>query len=326
MKRREFIAGLGSAAAWPVVAHAQQATMPVIGYLGTTSPEAQAQRLALFRRGLSETGYIEGKNVAIEYRWGGGQRDRYRPLADDLVRRKVDLIVADGGALGAIAVKAATATIPILFAIGGDPVRVGLVVSLSRPEGNLTGIQISRPRWRQSNSGCCAKWCPSPKRSACSWTLLRQMLSARSAACSQSRALSELSLQWPGPAPNMRSTWVSPCLSNNELTRSISVLAHSFSSHATQIIAIADRYRVPVIYTGRRAVDAGGLASYSANTDNEQRQLGTYAGRILKGEKPADLPVLRPTKFEFVINLKTAKALGLTIPETLLATADEVIQ
>jgi putative tryptophan/tyrosine transport system substrate-binding protein len=140
MQRREFIAGLGSTAAWPLVARAQQATMPVIGYLGTTSPEAQAQRLALFRRGLSETGYIEGKNVAIEYRWGGGQRDRYRPLADDLVRRKVDLIVANGGALGAIAAKAATATIPILFAIGGDPVRVGLVASLSRPEGNLTGI------------------------------------------------------------------------------------------------------------------------------------------------------------------------------------------
>jgi putative tryptophan/tyrosine transport system substrate-binding protein len=326
MRRREFIAGLGSAATWPVAARAQQAAVPVIGYLGTTSPKAQARRLGLFRRGLSETGYIEGKNVATEYRWGGGQRDRYRPLAEDLVGRKVDLIVASGGALGAIAAKAATSTIPIVFAIGGDPVRVGLVASLRRPGGNLTGITNFAAQMETKQFGLLRELVPKAKTIG--------MLMDPFAADTERQIIS---MQPVARALGVELA-VARASTEHEIGMGFTMLVEqridalyigpgpSLGSHATQIIALADRYKVPVIYTIRGAVDAGGLVSHSANTDEEERQLGIYAGRILKGEKPADLPVIQPTKFELVINLKTAKALGLTIPETLLATADEVIQ
>jgi putative tryptophan/tyrosine transport system substrate-binding protein len=275
---------------------------------------------------LSETGYIEGKNVAIEYRWGGGQRDRYRPLAEDLVGRKVDLIVASGGALGAIAAKAATSTIPIVFAIGGDPVRVGLVASLRRPGGNLTGITNFAAQMETKQFGLLRELVPKAKTIG--------MLMDPFAADTERQIIS---MQPVARALGVELA-VARASTEHEIDMGFTMLVEqridalyigpgpSLGSHATQIIALADRYKVPVIYTIRGAVDAGGLVSYSANTDEEERQLGIYAGRILKGEKPADLPVIQPTKFELVINLKTAKALGLTIPETLLATADEVIQ
>jgi putative ABC transport system substrate-binding protein len=300
--------------------------MPIIGFLGTTSPEAMAPRLTMFRQGLSETGYTEGKNVAIEYRWGGGQRDRYRPLADDLVRRKVDLIVAEGGALGAIAAKAATSTIPIIFAIGGDPVRLGLVASLNKPAGNATGITNLAAQMETKQFG-----------------LLRELVpKATTIGMLMDPFAADVERQITSMQPIARAVGielpVARASTEHEINMGFTVLVKRgidalyigpgpfLSSHATQIISLADRYRVPAIYTGRAAATAGGLVSYSANTDNENHQLGVYAGRVLKGEKPADLPVLQPTKFELVINLKTAKTLGLIIPETLLATADEVIQ
>ena len=324
MRRREFIAGLGSAAAWPVVARGQQPAMAIIGFLGTTSPEAMAQRLAMFRRVLSETGYVEGRNVAIEYRWGGGQRDRYRPLAEDLVRRKVDLIVAIGGALGALAAKAATSTIPIIFAIGGDPIRLGLVASLSKPGGNATGITNFAAQMETKQFALLRELVPKAKTIG--------MLVDPFAAEAERQIMS---VQQVARAVGIELP-VARASTEHEINMSFAMLVGIdalyigpgpfLSSHATQIISLADRYRIPAIYTGHEAATAGGLASYSANMDNEEHQLGIYAGRILKGEKPADLPVLQPTKFELVINLKTAKALGLTVPETLLAIADEVIQ
>jgi putative ABC transport system substrate-binding protein len=275
MRRREFITLLGGAAAgWPLAARAQQAAMPVIGFLNSTSAAPYVPFVESFRRGLGETGFIEGQNVAIEFRWAEGHYDRLPALAADLVRRRVAVIVATGGPGPGQAAKAATATIPIVFNSGSDPVREGLVASFNRPGGNATGVNVLLSAMEGKRLG-----------------LLREMVAA------ELRAGALL----VGADPFL-------------FTR------------REHLLGLASRYSIPAIYELREYAAAGGLMSYGVNLAEAYRLVGVYTGRILKGEKPADLPVQQLTKFEFVINLKTAKVLGIEIPARLLSFVDEVIE
>jgi putative tryptophan/tyrosine transport system substrate-binding protein len=325
--RRQLITLLGgAAAAWPLAARAQQAAMPVIGLLHPGSPEANARFVAGFRKGLGETGHVEGRNVSIEYRWGHGESTRLPELAADLVRRAVSVIVTPGGVAAALAAKAETATIPIVFVIGVDPVQADLVVSLNRPGGNVTGIT-------SMNSGLAAK----------QLGLLRQLLQrdARLAVLVNSSnpqirfALADVQAAAAAMGHPLDIVTVT---TNREITpafkeavqkRADAVLISPdplFSSRPVQLATLAARHAMPAIYALREFAEAGGLISYGSNFTDMFRQAGTYVGRILKGEKPTDLPILQATKFELVINLQTAEALGLDVPATLLALADEVIE
>jgi putative ABC transport system substrate-binding protein len=325
IKRRQFIVGLGSAATWPVVARAQQAAMPVIGLLDSRSPETEREGVPAFQQGLAGIGYVEGRNVIVEYRWADNHDDRLSALAADLVRRRVAVIVALGTTT-ALAAKAATQTIPIVFRVGVDPVEIGLVASFNRPAGNLTGIaNLSGPIVS--------------KRLA----LLRELIPAATIAtlvnsANPSFAQNETrDLQAAAGVLGVRILVLNGG-SASDIAGAFATLHEQqagallisadawFFSARDQITSLAARYAIPTMFSDRASVAAGGLLSYGINFPDVTRQVGLYAGRILKGEKPSDLPVVQPTKFEFVINLKTAKALGLTIPETLLATADEVIQ
>jgi putative ABC transport system substrate-binding protein len=318
VKRRTFIAGLGSAAAWPVVARAQQQAMPVMALLRTGAADSDAGYVAAFRKGLSETGYFEGQNVAVEYHWAENQLDRLPALAADLVRRRVAVIVTSG--FGAtLAAKAATATIPIVFATGADPVASGLVATLNRPGANVTGVATL-----QAELG--------PKR----LQLLRELIPNAT----------RFGVLVEPAAPGVQSTIADLQAAARTLGLQLVVvnastdsdLETAFASFSQQrvgavlvstnlrLAVLAARHALPAMYLVREFALAGGLMSYGGSQGYIFHQVGIYAGRILKGEKPADLPVERVTKLELVINLKTAKALGLTIPETLLATADEVIQ
>jgi putative ABC transport system substrate-binding protein len=326
MRRREFIAGLGSAAAWPVVSRAQQAAVPVIGYLSAQSADDDYKYHTVpFLQGLKETGYVEGQNVAIEYRWAENQIDRLPALAADLVRRRVAVIVASGGT-AAVPAKAATTTIPIVFYTGTDPVALGLVVSLSRPGANLTGGAILVAELAPKRLQLLHELLPNadlfgvlvdpasvstkfyiPDLKAAAHTLGLQLIFANASTDNDlETAFATFSQQRIG-----------------------AVLVGSspfFNQRTVQLAALAARHALPAIYTYREYALDGGLISYGGSLDYVMHQAGNYAGRILKGDKPADLPVQQITKIGLVINLKTAKALGLTIPETLLATADEVIQ
>jgi putative ABC transport system substrate-binding protein len=327
MRRRDFIAGFGAAAAWPMAASAQQSAMPVIGFLASSSPDVYRNNyLRAFRQGLSETGYVEGQNVAIEYSWAYNQYDRLPALAEELVRRRVAVIVANG-VYPARAAKAATATIPIVFQLGIDPVAIGLVASLNRPGGNVTGstnITVSLVTKRLQLVG---QLLP-----AVSDIAVLVNPANRFATEAQSR-----DLQGAAQTLGLQLRFLNASTAN-ELDTAFRTLVHErvgtllltdepfFNTRVDQIVALAAQHAVPVIYTFREFTMAGGLISYASNISDSYRQIGIYTGRIFKGEKPADLPVLQPTKFELIINLKTAKALGLTIPETLLATADQVIE
>jgi putative ABC transport system substrate-binding protein len=325
MKRRTFIAGLGSAAAWPVVGRAQQPAVPVVGFLSPQSADDEYKiRVVPFLQALKETGYVEGHNVAVEYRWAENQFDRLPVLAADLVRRRVAVILA-AGTPAALAAKAATTTIPIVFGSGGDPVAVGLVASLNRPGGNVTGHTILNAEL-------------GPKR----LQLLRELMpkAARFGVLADPAAANQslvADLQMAARTLGLQ-LFVANARTDSDLEPAFATLSEQrvgavlvgpstfYNRRTEQLAALAARHALPAIYPVREYALAGGLISYGSSAGYVYDQAGIYAGRILKGEKPADLPVQQITKIELVINLKTAKALGLTIPETLLATADEVIQ
>ena len=325
MNKREFIKLLGgAAAAWPRAAHAQQPPMPVIGFLHSTSADAWAPFVAAFRVGLKEAGYIEGRDILIEYRWGEDQPDRLPDLAADLVSRRVALIVSNTE--GSLAAKAATATIPIVFTVGGDPVKLGLVTSLNRPGQNITGVNWFSTELMAKHLEILRELVPHASVIGC--LVIRSFPGVTD-------QLVEIERVAQNTGKRLR---ILNASTRHEINTSFRTLANEqvgailvgpgpfFTAHRDQIIALAESYTIPSIYTERVWPKAGGLMSYSSSATDAYRRAGVYAGRILKGEAPANLPVDRSTKFELVINLETAKILGLTIPPMLFARADEVIE
>jgi putative tryptophan/tyrosine transport system substrate-binding protein len=326
MKRRRFIALLGGAVAWPLAARAQQA-MPVIGFIHLTSLEQTANYLAAFRRGLGDTGYVEGRTVAIEYRWGQGRNDRLSTLVDELVRRQVSVLVTMESTNAALAAKAATKTIPIVFMQGADPVRIGLVSSLNRPDGNLTGINLFLAEVAGKRLQVLLEAVPSAK----SIAYLRNPSNPIYAE-SETREVEDAArsigvrLLWANAS---RLDEIETAFTNfvQQPVDAVFVSADGFFlTNSNHIVALAARYAVPAIYGWRQAVALGGLMSYGTNFPDAWRQAGVYTGRLLKGERPADLPVQQVTKIELIINLRTAKTLALTVPLALSGRADELIE
>jgi len=327
MRRREFITLLGGVAvAWPLPARAQQAAMPVIGFLHPGSPEANAKWVTGFRKGLAEAGYVEGRNVAIEYRWAHGESGRLPELAADLVSRPVAVIVTPGSIAAALVAKAATTTIPIVFGIGGDPVQAGLVASLHQPGGNVTGVNTMNVGLLGKQLGLLHQLLPGAARfavlvSPSNPQIQSTIAEAHAAGAAMGRQLEILSARTTrdfGPA------------FNSAVQKRAEALLISpdplFTNRLVQLATLATRHAMPTIYTLREFAEVGGLMSYGSDLSELFRQGGVYTGRILKGEKPGDLSILHATKFELVINLPTAEAFGLEIPATLLALADKVIE
>jgi putative ABC transport system substrate-binding protein len=323
--RRQFTLLGGAAAAWPLAAHAQQSAMPVVGYFSARSPESDVPMLAAFRKGLGEMGFAEDKNVAIEFRWGRGDYNNLAALADDLVQQQVAVIVTSGGEATAQAAKAATANIPIVFVVGDDPVQSGLVASFNRPGGNLTGTSNLLREIGAKQLGLLRELVP--RAAAIAVLENPKELTAASQRADLQEAARVLGVQLVvidvSVDDDIDAAFAGPIAQADAL---IVAAAPFFVTRADKIVALAARHRKPAMYHRREFSQVGGLVSYGASTSEAYRQLGMYTGRVLKGEKPADLPVQQSTKFELVINLKTAKALGLTIPPTLLARADEVIE
>ena len=328
MRRRDFITVLGgTAVTWPLAARAQQPAMPVIGFLGSASPDEYARRLHAFRQGLKEAGYVEGQNVAIDYRWAEDQYNRLPVLAAELVQRQVTVIVAGGGTPSAMAAKAATATIPIVFAVAVDPVKIGLVASLSRPGGNLTGVTNLNVE-------------VGPKR----LELLRELLPTATGVAvlvnPTSPSITEQYLKTLQPVARALGLQLHVLNASTDpefdtvfatmvqLRAGALVIGTDvfFNTRSERLAALSLRHSVPAIYQYRPFVAAGGLMSYGSDENEYYRLVGIYAGKILNGEKPADLPVVQSTKVELIINLRTAKALGLTVPQPLIGRADEVIE
>ena len=328
MRRREAIAMLGSAAfAWPLTSRAQQQTMPVIGFFHLTSLELTRENLAAFRRGLGDTGFIEDTNVAIEYRWAHGNNDQLPTLAAELVRRQVSVIVILESTQGALAAKTATQTIPIVFMQAADPVQIGLVDSLNRPGRNLTGINLMWAEVAGKRFELLLQLVPAATSIAYLRNPTNPVFAESEAreleAAARAHAVRLLIVNASGPGEFDRA------FADIVQQRADALVVSSAVSLLTdpdQIVGLAARHAVPAIYAWRPSVAVGGLMSYATNLADAWRQAGVYTGRILKGEKPADLPVLQPTKFELVINLKTAKALGLAVPVALQVAADEVIE
>ncbi|HEY8873771.1 MAG TPA: ABC transporter substrate-binding protein [Stellaceae bacterium] len=327
MRRRQLMLLLGGAAITsPLSARAQQKAMPVVGFFSTGAADLPAAYLAAFRQGLGETGYVEGQNVAIEYRWAEDHYDRLPALVADLVSRNVDLILSWGGLVGALAAKRATTTIPIVFTNVGDPIGGGLVASLARPGGNITGFSILTSELTAKRLELLSELVPQARVIA----LL----------VNPSNPLTERVVEDAQRAARARGVQldVLRASTDSEIDAAFAALVQQpagalvvagdslLFSRRDKLVGLASRHAVPTIYTSREAALAGGLISYGTNYKNDLREAGIYAGRIFKGEKPADLPVQAPTKFELVINLKTAKALGLAVPQALLARADEVIE
>ena len=324
MKRRELLLVAAGVMSTPRMLRAQQKPIPVVGYLNGTSLAANAELLAAFRKGLSEAGYDEGRNLAIEYRYAEFHYDRLGALAADLVGRKVDVIAACGGAGEALAAQTATSTIPIVFTVGADPVETGLVASLARPGGNLTGAAILNVELEQKRVELISELVPqarvigyliNPNNSA----IGPNIASTREAAGVRGLRLEILKASTDGEINAIFATLV-------QRVDALLVGDPLFNSRREQIVALAAHYRVPTIYIWRKYVADGGLISYGVTFTAAYHLAGDYVGRILKGAKPADLPVQQPTTFELVVNLKTAKALGLTVPPAILARADEVIE
>ena len=326
MKRRDFITVLGGAAvAWPLVAHGQQAATPVVGFLNASSPDGY--RLRAFHQGLKDAGFVEGENVAIEYRWADNQLDRLPTLAAELIRRQVNVIAAGGGLLSAEAAKAETRTIPILFLVAQDPVQLGLVASLNRPGGNLTGINILAAELAAKRLELLRELLPGairiaalvdPANARTTESTLKELQAAVRVMgmqlevinASTSRELDAAFVTFVSKRPDALFVGISPFL----------------LSRRVQLAQLAARHAVPAIYQDREHAEVGGLMSYGASIGDAYRQIGLYTGRILKGAKPAELPVVQSSKFDLVINHSTARMLGLTVPDKLIATADEVIE
>ena len=328
MKRRDFITLVGgTAAAWPLAVRAQQTAMPVIGFLHLTSLDLTRENLASFREGLDETGYIEGKNVAIEYRWAQGQNDQLPALAAELARDQVSVIVVLESTQGALAAKAATKTIPIVFMQAADPVRIGLVDSLNQPGRNLTGINLMWAEVAGKRLELLLELVPAAKSIAYLGNPSNPVFAEsetrelQSAARAHGLRLTIVNASRPSEFEVAFADVVQQRADALVVSSAVSLL-----TDPDQIVALAARNALPAIYAWRPSVAVGGLMSYATSLPNAWRQAGFYTGRILKGEKPADLPVLQPTKFELLINLKTAKALRLTVPQTLQVAADEVIE
>jgi putative ABC transport system substrate-binding protein len=325
MRRREFIAGLGGAAAWPLAATGQQPAMPVVGFLNSGSPGGYAPMVAAFRQGLKETGYIEGRNVAVEYRWAEGRFDRVPAIAVELMRRQVAVIVANTP--GVIAVKAATTTMPIVFTTATDPVKIGLVASLSRPGANVTGVTQLHEVVAPKRLELAHQLVPMA-------TIIPVLVNPTDLSSSETQlkdlqaAARVLGVQLHVLHASTERDFDSVFATLVQLRAGALVISTDafFTARSEQLAALALRHAVPAIFQDHEFAAAGGLMSYGGSTPDIYRIAGTYTGRILKGERPSELPVQQATKFELVINLKTAKVLGLTIPETLLATANEVIE
>ena len=327
MRRRDFITLLGGATVgWPLATLAQQSTIPVVGFVHGGSSETSARNVAAFRKGLGETGYVEGQNVALEYHWLGGQFDRLPSLMADLVRRRVAVIATPGGNLASLAAKAATATIPIVFGVGEDPVKLGLVASLARPGGNATGINFFVQEILSKRLGLMHELVPkavrigvlvNPANTPIAEATLREVPEAARSIGLQIQVLNATSREIEAAFA---------ALVRDRVDAAFIAADAFFVSRRVQFATLATHYGIPAAYGTRDMVEAGGLMSYATDSADMFRQVGVYTGQILKGAKPADLPVLQSTKFEFVINLQTARALGVEVPDTLLARADEVIE
>ena len=326
MKRREFITLLGGAAAWPLSVHAQQPAMPVIGFLHSTSAGPNARTVAAFREGLKSVGYVESENVVIEFRWAEGHYDRLPALAADLVRRHVAVIAALGGQASALAAKAATSTVPVVFDTGEDPVKLGLVASFNRPGGNATGVSMLTNEIEAKRLGLLHELIP---------TALTIAVIVNPDTPGNDVQLNDV--QTAAPALGLKlhilkarsELEIDAAFTSFIQLRPDALLVTSsafFNSRRDRIVQLATRQAIPAMYEHRLYTMAGGLISYGIDLGDVYRQAGVYTGQILNGAKPADLPVVQPTKFELVINLKTAKSLGLTVPPMLLARADEVIE
>jgi putative ABC transport system substrate-binding protein len=325
-RRREFIGLLGFATAWPVATRAQQSAKPVVGFLNSGSPDTFAHLVTAFRQGLKDAGYIEGQNVAIEYRWAEGRYDQLPVLAADLVKRQVSVIAATGGEQSAVAAKAATMSIPIVFIAGGDPVTQGLVSSLNRPGANLTGVFFLTGAIESKRLGLLRELVPNT-------AIIGVLLNPNSPAAElelrdipdAARAIGQrIVILEAGNERDIEAAFAS--LVQRQIGALLVASDPFFSNRRDQIVALATQYSLPTIYFSREFAAAGGLMSYGANLADAFRQAGIYTGRILKGEKPADLPIMQPTKFELVVNLKTAGSLGLAVPPSLVALANEVIE
>jgi putative ABC transport system substrate-binding protein len=328
MRRRDLITLLGGAAAWPIAARAQQPQAPVIGFLHSTSPDGFTDRLRAFRQGLKETGYVEGENVTIEYRWAEGQMDRLPALATELVRRRVSVIAAPGSANLALAAKAATTTIPVIFMAPGDPVRLGTVASLARPGGNLTGINFFNAELVAKRLDLLRELVPQATRVAVLVNPTADAANAEAVVRDVDAAARAKGMQ----------TQIFHASNSREIDAAFASLVRGqpdavfvsgdtvFNSRRVQLVHLATRHSVPATYGSRAYPDVGGLMSYGANILDAYREVGVYTGRVLKGTKPAELPVMQASKFEFVINHQTARLLGLTVPPSLIALADEVIE
>jgi putative tryptophan/tyrosine transport system substrate-binding protein len=326
MKRREFLSLLGGAAAWPLTARAQQPAIPVVGFLHAGSPEPNVNFVVAFRTGLGKTGYVEGQNLAIEFRWAAGQDARLPEMAADLVRRQVAAIVTPASTPAALAAKAATTTIPIVFTTGGDPISLGLVASLNRPGGNATGVAFMTVELTAKRFSLLHELVPGAARVialvdpnyALAEAIIKDLQEARATLGLQVEIL------YAGTAREIDAAFAT--MVQKRADALLMTASPFFTNRRVQIVTLATRHALPGLYDIREFAEAGGLMSYGPSFRDIYQQAGIYTGRILKGERPADLPVMQPTKFELVINLTTAGALGITVPNMLLARTDEVIE